>query len=309
MSRNRSGEKHWGDELWEVTRGCSAMSTSCLNCPSQTLVGFSAERNKDESLVRHTVNGYKWTGRIRLLPDKLTDPLYFPSQSRVVVNPNSDLFHEHIPNSYLMDVFDVMATTDHTYMISTKRPHHMLEWFESDEGQSIASMLMSRGYEWPLPNVWIGVSVENQSAADHRIPPLLEAPIACRFLVCQPLIGQVVTSEIACPKAMARMEGADPAEDFTHCGMCQAPIGDVCDGRYFDCLEEGIDWVIAGCEDGFPSERRHMDLNWVRSLREECALHQVPFYYRQAVNDFGEVVWLPFLDGRTHCESPYDGRR
>ena len=307
MNRNLLNIKHWGDEVWEVTRGCSAMSSGCANCPSPGIVGFFGPRNGEAELVKPTPEGYRWTGRIALKAKRLSDPLYFPSQSRVVVNPHSDLFHEHIPDTYLMDVFDVMATTDHTYLISTKRPHRMVEWFESSSGQAIANMLMSRGYDWPLSNVWIGVSVENQSAANHRIPPLIEAPVATRFIACQPLVGKIILSEIMCPMASEAMAGGDQLEG--KCSMCQVPGGDVCDGYYFDCLEEGIDWVIVGCEDGFPSRRRRMEPCWVRSLREECALHQIPFCYRQGVNEFGEIVQFPFLDGRTHCESPYDGRR
>lgn len=303
----------WSDQSWEVTRGCAMVSTACANCPGPDVVGFYAAERGDHGLVRPTISGYRWSGRIHLAEDCLKDPFEWPSMSRVVVSSNSDLFHESVPSEYIMSVFDVMANTDHTYLVSTKRPSRMYEFFSSPAGLETQNFCESQGYEWPLANVWIGTSVESQAAANHRIPPLISCPATVRFVSCMPLIEAVDLTGVRCPIAQDLMDGGE-AFDGGSCEMCQQVCGHmlgapVCDGYTFDALAEGVDWVIAGCEDGLPTRCRPMELDWVRGLREQCATHDTPFFYQQARNEFGEVVKIPFLDGRTHVASPYEGRR
>lgn len=309
-----SSSLKWGDYSWEVTRGCSMISSGCANCLSPSVVAFrtSPDRNQDliRGLVRPTASGYRWGGRIHLAEGRLKDPFQWPSESRVIVNQHSDLFHESVPSEYIMSVFDIMANTDHTYVITTKRPARMARWFYSMEGIQAKNFCESQGYEWPLSNVWLGTSVENQASADHRVPSLIETPAEVRFVECMPLLGPVNLTDIQCP-LITESEGTT---DFsrTACVMCDQICDSTnqyqaCDGRTFDALEEGIHWVIAGCEVALPRRLRGMNLNWVRALRDDCATHAVPFCYRQGKNEFGEFVEFPFLDGRTYCESPYDG--
>lgn len=103
---------------------------------------------------------------------------------------------------------------------------------------------------WPLPNVWLGVSVENQEAADERIPELLKTPAAVRFLSCEPLLGEVKLPVV-------HVFGPDPKWDGPK-----------------------IDWVIAGCESG--PGARPCGVEWLRSLRDQCASAGVAFFCKQA---------------------------
>ena len=169
----------WDDRTWELVRGCAPVSSGCASCLSANVIGFYSRRNAEERLVRPTASGYRWSGLTKLRPDALVDPFEWPSESRVVVCSHSDLFQDGVPEEFIADAFDVMANTDHTYLISTKRPHRMAEWFSSATGVNARNTIESQGYEWPLSNVWLGTSVENQAAANHRIPPLLSVPGLC----------------------------------------------------------------------------------------------------------------------------------
>src|SRR5690606_27156249 len=135
------------------------------------------------------------------------------SSLRFFVNSMSDLFFEEFANEQIGAAFGVMAACrEHDFLILTKRPERMLKWFQwaahqqryagaepspSEVMQCIASDLFRvklDGIEerpWPLPNVWLGVSVENQKAAEERIPLLLKTPAAIRFISAEPLLGEV----------------------------------------------------------------------------------------------------------------------
>lgn len=132
-------------------------------------------------------------------------------------------------------------------------------------------------YEWPLPNVWLGTSVEDQAAADERIPHLLKCPAAVRFLSCEPLLGLVDLSNKWFWASCSQCDGAgvvgddDPQneEDCSRCGGY---------GLSDDALDE-IHWVIAGGESG--PEARPMHPDWARSLRDQCMYAKVPFFFKQ----------------------------
>lgn len=111
--------------------------------------------------------------------------------------------------------------------------------------------------EWPLPNVWLGISAEDQPAADERIPLLLQCPAAVRFVSCEPLLGPISLG------MLGTRENWRPVYD-------------------------GIRWVIAGGESGPKARPMHPD--WVRSLRDQCQEAGVPFFFKQ----WGE--WLPHVD-------------
>src|SRR6185312_7832001 len=143
---------------------------------------------------------------IQLHPDRLTQPLNWKRPRRVFVNSLSDLFHEDIPTEFIDRIFAVMALTpQHTYQILTKRPERMREYFYRSEtrvmviGNAILIGMDFRECEdrdinsiaWPLPNVWLGVTAENQHFADERIPLLLQTPAAVRFVSYEPALGPV----------------------------------------------------------------------------------------------------------------------
>lgn len=258
MSNNSAIE--WTDATWNPTTGCTKVSEGCRNCYALKF----AER------FRGTPGHYFEHGfDVMLRHDKLELPLMWKKPKKVFVNSMSDLFHEQVPDEFIEQVFAVMsATPQHTYQILTKRPKRMLEWFTHNRAIFVAGAAHQMGHRppqvtwdewWPLANVWLGVSVENQQTADERIPLLLQTPAAVRFLSCEPLLGPV------------SLAGFD--------GKIYRPWLDSIAWRV------DIDWVIAGGESGPNARPMHPD--WVRSLRDECTSAGVAFFFKQ----WGE--WLP----------------
>lgn len=314
----------WTDATWNPVRGCSRVSEGCRHCYAERVAArFSGPGQPYEGLARRKltiVNNEepdpgnrieaRWTGEVRFVTEHLADPLRWKKPRRIFVNSMSDLFHEKLTNEQIAAVFGVMAACpQHTFQILTKRAKRMREWFEwagtltLDHIQQAAVVAMkwandaarvSRGTTWPLRNVWLGVSVENQEAADERIPELLGTRAAVRFLSCEPLLGPV-----------------------------ELPRHDQSMGRSHSPLS----WVIAGCESG-PGART-CDVEWLRSLRDQCAAAGVPYFLKQAsashdgarpdVIDVaqlvltngsgskrkaGGVIELPYLDGVQHAQFP-----
>lgn len=236
-----------------------------------------------------------WTGKVELIEGKLLEPLSWREPRKVFVNSMSDLFHERLSDEAIDRVFAVMALCpQHAFQVLTKRPERMLRYcrtgdsadteYEPDldgeawrdaliEGQAQAlynrlhkedpSMWLS--VHQPLPNVWLGVSCENQATADERIPLLLETPAAVRFVSAEPLLGPI---------------DLHPKTDNTY---------------------RLLDWLIAGAESGHGA--RDMDEDWVRSLRDQCVAAGVAFFYKQKAIR-GKKFPLPELDGKVWAEFP-----
>ena len=170
---------------------------------------FSGKGQPYEGLAMHTIMGPMWTNKVALIEDRVEEPLHWWKPRRIFVNSMSDLFHEQVPDEFIDRVFAVMVLTPrHTFQVLTKRPERMARYF--GRGRSAAVWAEARrvflrpqstdyGYlcglldnkPWSLPNVWLDVSVEDQRAADERIPLLLQAPGAVHWLSCEPLPGPV----------------------------------------------------------------------------------------------------------------------
>jgi len=139
---------------------------------------------------------------VKLHPSRLDAPLRWAKPRRIFVNSMSDLFHEQVPDEFIWRVFGVMAQARvHTFQILTKRPKRMAEfcsdpyWYQklaADAVEAIPGELVrfSDVSEWPLPNVWLGTSVEDNRVRE-RVDHLRRAPAAVRFLSCEPLIGPI----------------------------------------------------------------------------------------------------------------------
>lgn len=203
-----------------------------------------------------------FNGVVRCHEDALTIPLKWKTPRMCFVNSMSDLFHKDVPFEFIDRVFAVMALTPHiTYQVLTKRPERMAEYLNENDGLSTPLRIEHQlhllrgkppgecwcvdGSRYPLPNVWLGTSVENQRAADLRIPHLLKCPAAVRFLSCEPLIGDV--------ELTGRTLGGD-----------RLPY---------------INWVIVGGESG--PNRRVMDLVWLMSIVDQCKVAGVPVFVKQ----------------------------
>jgi protein gp37 len=200
----------------------------------------------------------------------------------------SDLFHEDVPFDFIDRVFAVMALSYwHTFQVLTKRPARLREYLSHTHGPGnvLARVLhhareieKPRGYVhpdslgWPYRNVWLGVSVEDQRAADERIPELLRTPAAVRFLSCEPLLGVVNLTRID--------YGARPLHMHALHGFSD-------NGRWTK-----LDWVIAGGESG--PGARPCDVAWIRSLVKQCRAARVPAFVKQLgahVIDRNDAGW------------------
>jgi protein gp37 len=242
-----SGETaiEWATHTWNPTTGCDKVSPGCDHCYAMTL----APRLKGMGSKAYQLDGDARTSGPGFLahewPAALDWPLHKRKPMRVFVNSMSDLFHANISDEYIARVFDVMERSpQHTFQILTKRHARMKAWTTAHRPT-------------PLPNVWLGVSVESQQWANLRIPALVHTPAAVRFLSCEPLLGPVTFRW-----AMWQPFSEEP--------------GGVTD--HLDGLRR-LDWVIAGGESGPGSRPMHPD--WVRTIRDQCVEADVAFLFKQ----------------------------
>lgn len=205
----------------------------------------------------------RWNGKISRDEKALGEPFRNKKPSVYFVNSMSDLFHENIPDEWIYEIFQIMSLADrHTFQVLTKRPERMMAMLK---GKAI------------VPNVWLGVSVENQQTANDRIPKLLNTPAAVRFLSCEPLLGPVDLFDTS--------EGIlDGIAVIKSGGVTKSTPDNPPEG--YDDSYSGIDWVIAGGESGPGARPMHPD--WVKSLRDQCNHASAPFFFKQ----WG--VWAPY---------------
>ena len=171
----------WTDSTWNPVRGCARVSEGCVNCYAERIAGrFSGEGQPYEGLINHTEAGPVWNNEIMLVPHVLEQPLQWKKPRRIFVNSMSDLFHPKVPDDYIKKVFDVMHNAYwHTFQILTKRPEAM--------------RLFAWGTRWE-PNIWAGVSVENEAVIDRiRILRSFNTLAGItKFLSLEPLIGPLM---------------------------------------------------------------------------------------------------------------------
>lgn len=318
----------WTDATWNPVVGCSRVSEGCRHCYAEVMAARLREMGQSRYAGLTTGTGQKarWTGEVRLVPEALALPLRWKRPRRIFVNSMSDLFHESLSNETIAAVFGVMAAApQHTFQLLTKRPERASRWFgwltglrgptghvapcdpvmgcmmrAADRGL-VAEMTAANQLSappWPLPNVWLGVSVEDQKAADERIPHLLQCPAAVRWISAEPLLGPV---DFTPPK----WRGSNVDQD--------------------DWLQ-AIDWVVVGGESG-PGARPMLP-TWARGIRDACICRTdmgrpwpLPFLFKQwgawapHVADGSPRSMLPMecvgkkaagreLDGRTWDEFP-----
>ena len=191
---------------------------------------------------------------------------------RVFLCSTSDPFHEKVPDKWRDRIFATMALCpQHTFMVLTKRPERMFNWFmiQSLVGSSEQLLDATKG-RWPLPNVWLGVSVEDQANADHRIPYLLRAPAARRFVSYEPALGPVNLHRISPPNDFGY---ASPWMDALRGEL----VGD--DGVVEGAGGRRLDWIIAGGESGPRARPAHPA--WFRQVRDDARAAGVPFFFKQ----------------------------
>lgn len=245
----------WTDATWNPVVGCTKVSPGCNHCYADAIATRFAGTDAYP-------NGFAVT----LKAHKLHQPVKWTRGRKIFVNSMSDLFHDEVDTSYVAQVFAIMAACpQHTFQILTKRHARMRSLLTNPDFPDMVDAALSSFTmhgtitdkaraaapsmeDGPLPNVWLGVSTEDQKWADIRIPYLLETPAALRFISAEPLLGPINLSP------------------WIH----------------LDQAEDGyppLDWILVGGESG--RSARRMDPEWARDLRDQCQ-GVVPFLFKQA---------------------------
>jgi len=292
----------WTDETWNPVTGCTKVSAGCKNCYAEALAprvfagqvmcqGAGGKAYFDSIADARDATGAfnEWEPRrftdVRWHHDRLDKPLRWRKPRRVFVNSMSDLFHEDVPDDFIEEVFARMAIAPkHTFQILTKRPRRMREFLASPDygvvrkrrhriNQKANACSEPPDHDWawnagwPLPNVWLGVSCEDQAAANERIPILLDTPAAVRFVSAEPLLGPI---------------------DFVRCAAIETS----------DVGAHGfVDWVIVGGESG--PKARPCDVSWIRSIVEQCREAEVACFVKQ----LGRRPYDPAILNGAHWET------
>lgn len=330
----------WTDATWNPTIGCTRVSAGCEHCYAEKRAYRNAVMgNADyQGLTRkHADGSVNWTGEVRMLTERLEQPLHWRTPRRVFVDSMSDLFHEQVPPDFIARAFGVMgACWKHTFQILTKRPERMRALLRNPfwQGQVYHFAHEHLGeaitaFELPLPNVWLGVSVEDQPAADERIPLLLDTPATVRFLSCEPLLGPLelrgwLSPDIMLCPSLGGITAAELHESENARALVQ--LGKAAMTTAFP-QAAFIDWVIVGGESGGPIERQlverfHVEpeqaiegqrtwwdprwpeaLSWVRSIRDQCQAAGVAFFFKQWGGPTPKAGGR-LLDGRAWDEFP-----
>src|ERR1017187_3148236 len=292
----------WTEPVWNPTRGCSRVSEGCRNCYAERIAArFARLPAEYEGTFRPhgpfhgfadmTHSGPRWTGKVALIESILDIPLRRRKPTVYFVNSMSDLFHEALPDEAIDRVFAVMALCpQHTFQVLTKRAERMSQWvvgwrghfvFEYESGKSTSRI-------WPLENVHLGVSVEDQPTADERIPHLLRTPAAVRFVSYEPALGPVDftpwfdggmecnycnewrgTEKTAAPDCKEDDKGDDPGWLCPRCGEAVAHIP----------LDERLDQIIISGESG--PGARPFDIQWARNTIAQCKAAGVACFVKQ----------------------------
>ena len=306
MSDQRKDGISWTDETWNFLRGCSKVSAGCAHCYAETMatrfngVGITKSGKLYDLPFEGLTTDGRWTGKVRVIADKLDAPLRWKRPRRIFCNSMSDLFHAEVP----LDVIDRAWATmllghQHTYQVLTKRPQTMAKYLNEPglydrilsaagdirrEFPQLTGVGISNPSTMPAPWIHLGVSCENQAAADERIPLLLQCPAAVRWVSAEPLLGAIDFEAHFRSKLLPGNVWAD----------CLCDDIDPSDRPCFPCCAQmGVDWVVVGGESGPHARPMHPD--WARSIRDQCKAAGVPFHFKQ----HGE--WLPggFYDGFT----------
>lgn len=244
----------WTNKVWNPTTGCHKISQGCKNCYAEKM---------HKRLTAMGQKKYKRPFLAGAFPDEpsLYAPLKWKKPAMIFVNSMSDLFHESVPDEFIIRVLAVMYVCDqHTFQVLTKRADRLPKFFSDPKlpgriddavgrlmsetsGISSKICIQQNGYleNWPLKNLWLGVSVENQDTAMERIPQLMETPAAIRWLSMEPLLEMVHFRDIR--------------------------------------VADKLDWIVVGGESG--PKKRPFNVDWARYVRDYCKVQGIKFFMKQ----------------------------
>lgn len=307
----------WTDASWNPVRArvlgdaearpgwhCVHVSEGCRNCYAESV------NNRFGTKLPYTAPSSR---QLESFIDEkaLSQPLRWKLPRKIFLGSMTDVFGDWVTDAMLDRIFAVMALANqHTYQVLTKRPERMRQTIArigksirilEEPANALGYTLIFEGIGlvgWPLSNVWLGVSVEDQATADARIPLLLETPAAKRFVSYEPALGSVDFSFTPWPPDRPRFPDTD----------------DISDGRdalrAVDHSGSRIDWIIAGGESGPNARPTHPD--WFRSVRNQCAAAGVAFFFKQWGEWAPRDDWADLKSGRMQAiekdgsSTPYD---
>jgi protein gp37 len=331
----------WTNETWNPIAGCSLASPGCTNCYAMKMAHRVGPNFPHYAgLTKLTKGGPVWTGKIAEAPEHIfAAPLRWKRPRMVFVNSMSDLFHEDVADEVIDRVFAVMALCDgtrtngrhHTFQVLTKRAERMHRYMTDPDtpyrvNAEIVYIVMN-GYrptrngcdwtpqKWPLPNVWLGVSAEDQRRADERIPLLLDTPAAVRFISAEPLLGPLDLSRYLyrlgwCIAGGESGAGARPS----HPDWFRSLRGQCAGAGIPFFFKQWGEWApgeaFGMCSDGPVSDRNGNVRDWaIRYVQCEdradrlraysFTQHSTKLLYRVGKKRAGAL-----LDGREHREFP-----
>jgi protein gp37 len=234
-------------ETWNPVVGCEKISEGCENCYAEKM----AIRQTAMGTMKYigTIKDKKWTGHIGVDYTELDKPLQWRKPRVIFVCSMGDLFHKDVELAIINMVLNrIEVAPQHLYIILTKRPERMKE---------VISALPET-----LPNLWLGVTAENQQSANERIPILLDTPAAKRLVSIEPMLG-AIDFDLGCIE-----EGFHHALDGqTFCPGMNEPI-----------RSKKLDWVIVGGENGHKA--RPMHPLWAIKALEQCKKAGTPFFFK-----------------------------
>jgi len=293
-----------------VGQHCEHVSPGCEHCFAETNnhrclpangTGLPYDR-RSRDLIEAFMDekALSWPMKCGTMPNYTREGVRTEDRPRhIFVESQSDLFGEWVTDEMLDQVFAAMALCpQHIFQVLTKRPERRLDYLRAAERRvgEMTFVNALRGYslgkvdpesirdpqnrQWPLPNVWQGVSVENQQIADERIEPLLRTPAAARFISIEPMLGPINLGWIGCECDTA--DAWDGAIDALH-GKTWIEKWNNADGSERTRVEcqtiPKLDWVICGGESGHGARPMHPD--WARGLRDQRKAAGVPFFMKQ----------------------------
>ncbi|MDS1348563.1 DUF5131 family protein [Planktothrix agardhii] len=265
----------WCDEVCNPIVGCSKISAGCERCYAAT----AAKSARLQQFWQYR-EVKEWNGHVVFVGEQLMKPFHWKKPKRIFVGSMTDLFHENTPDEWRDRIFSVIALNpSHTFQLLTKRPALMRDYLMGAK-QRIRRAAVDLGrklnlsyetyepyetcqFDWPLSNLWLGVTAENQAMADKRIPLLMQIPAKVRFLSCEPLLEPINLSKFL------PIEWSEIAEDWIE---SWPGIGSYSTNDY-------PSWVIAGGESGAGARPCHVD--WLRDIASQCQSAKVPVFIKQ----------------------------
>ena len=281
----------WCDETINPIVGCSKASSGCSACYAEGMARRLAAMGKEG--YSEVVTDGKWNGRTAFVSSALGKPYGWRKPRSIFIGSMGDCFHDSVPFAWLDRVLGMVASNpQHTFIMLTKRAQRMQEYFSTTvmRGQLACTYQLSAGINpetcqhdcWPLPNLVLGVSVENQQAAYDRMPALFATPAAKRFVSLEPMVGPV----------SLRWMCAFPESAPHTAQQLSGPT------NHLDGLRR-LSGVILGAESG-SLKARPLNAEWVRTVRSECREAGVPFMFKQGDRLWPTVEGFPVFDGSIH---------